>query len=298
MFEGFISEVKAGVGADIFLRRGGPENAPALLMLHGNPQTSAMWHKVAPEMAKTYQVICPDLRGYGRSGKPPSTPNHAPYSKRAMAADMVAVMKSLGHERFFIAAHDRGARVAHRLAFDNPECVIAMTLLDIAPTREMYANTTADFAQAYWHWFLQTQKVPIPEDIIGADPEAFWKLKCFNQAGKNLFDPDALAEYLNAFQDPEMIHASCEDYRAARTIDIEHDDADGTRKLTTPLQVLWAKHGAIEKCFEPLKLWQSRASNVMGEAMDCGHYMAEEIPKVIIAKLTSFFANHMNGQSQ
>lgn len=291
MFDGFVTETKAGVGAEIFLRRAGPEGAPALLMLHGNPQTSAMWHEVAPVMAKDFQVVCPDLRGYGRSGKPPSAPDHMPYSKRVMAADMVAVMRDLGHKRFYVVAHDRGARVAHRLALDSPECVIAMTLLDIAPTREMYANTTADFAQAYWHWFLQTQKAPIPEDIIGADPVGFWKLKCFNQAGTNsLFHPDALKEYLEAFRDPAMIHASCEDYRAARTIDIDHDNADDDRKLDIPLQVLWAKNGAIEKCFEPIKLWQSRASNVTGEAMNCGHYMAEEIPDAIIAKLTDFFS--------
>lgn len=298
MFDGFITEVKQGAGAEIFLRRAGPEGAPALLMLHGNPQTSAMWHKVAPVMAKDYQVICPDLRGYGRSEKPTSTADHLPYSKRAMAADMIAVMKLLGHERFYIAAHDRGARVAHRLALDSPASVTAMTLLDIAPTREMYANINADFAQAYWHWFLQTQKAPIPENIIGNDPDGFWKLKCFNQAGGNPFDPEALSEYLEAFRSPEMIHASCEDYRAARTIDIDHDNADGDRKLETPLQVLWAKHGAIEKCFEPMKLWQSRASNVIGEAMNCGHYMAEEIPDDIIKKLTGFFSAHASEKSR
>lgn len=292
MFEGFTEETVTGAGAEVFLRRAGPEGAPSLLMLHGNPQTSAMWHIVAPIMAKSFQVICPDLRGYGRSGKPPSYPDHSPYSKRAMAADMVKIMKELGHDRFYIAAHDRGARVAHRLALDSPECVIAMTLLDIAPTREMYANTTADFAQAYWHWFLQTQSAPIPEEIIGNNPEQFWKLKCFNQAGGNPFAPEALEEYLEAFRDPAMIHASCEDYRAAKTIDVVHDNADGDRKLEVPLQVLWAKQGAIEKCFQPMKLWQSRASNVIGEAMNCGHYMAEEIPDEIIAKLTSFFGKY------
>ncbi len=292
MFDGFTEETVKGAGADIFLRRAGPVGAPVLLMLHGNPQTSAMWHEVAPVMAKSFQVICPDLRGYGRSDKPPSDPDHMPYSKRTMAADMVKVMQDLGHDRFYIVAHDRGARVAHRLALDSPERVIAVTLLDIAPTREMYANTTADFAQAYWHWFLQTQRAPIPEEIISNNPEQFWKLKCFNQAGGNPFAPDALKEYLGAFRDPAMIHASCEDYRAARTIDIDHDNADGDRKLAVPLQVLWAKCGAIEKCFEPMKLWKSRASNVIGEAMDCGHYMAEEIPGEIIAKLVSFFGKH------
>ncbi len=295
MFEGFTEEVLGGVGADIFLRRTGPSAAPALLMLHGNPQTSAMWHKVAPAMAKNFQVVCPDLRGYGHSDKPSSTADHMPYSKRVMAADMVKVMRDLGHDRFFVAAHDRGARVAHRLALDSPAQVVAMTLLDIAPTREMYANTTAAFAQAYWHWFLQTQNAPIPEDIIGKDPQAFWKLKCFNQAGGNPFDPDALSEYLAAFNDPAMIHASCEDYRAARTIDIDHDNADGSRKMETPLQVLWAKRGAIEKCFEPMELWRSRATNVVGHALDCGHYMAEEIPEQIIEKLVSFFGQHIDG---
>ncbi len=297
MFTGFTEDTLEGMGAEIFLRRSGPNGAPALLMLHGNPQTSAMWHKVAPAMAKNFQVVCPDLRGYGRSGKPPSTPDHLPYSKRVMAADMTKIMRHLGHDRFYVAAHDRGARVAHRLALDSPECVIAMTLLDIAPTREMYANTTAAFAQAYWHWFLQTQNSPIPEEIIGNDPEGFWKLKCFNQAGGNPFDPNALSEYLSAFNDPEMIHASCEDYRAARTIDIDHDNADEARKLETPLQVLWAKNGAIEKCFKPMELWQSRATNVIGEALDCGHYMAEEIPDQITAKLVSFFDQHKHEEN-
>lgn len=294
MFEGFETDVIPGTGADIFVRMAGPIDAPPLMLLHGYPQTSAMWHLVAPALAKTYRVICPDLRGCGRSGKPPSDNNHEPYSKRVMAADMVAVMRQLGHERFLVGAHDRGARVAHRLGLDQPDRVIAMTLLDIAPTREMYANTSEQFARLYWHWFMLIQKEPLPETLIGADPEGYWKNKCFNQAGGNPFDPEALDEYLTMFRDPDSIHATCEEYRAAHSIDIDHDNQDGDKRLSVPLQVLWGKKGAIEKCFDTMRLWQSRAVNVTGEALDCGHYMAEEIPEDIIKRFRTFFDSHLN----
>ncbi|WP_142847057.1 alpha/beta fold hydrolase [Telmatospirillum sp. J64-1] len=295
MFQGFVEERIEGEGAFLFVRRAGPQDAPPLVLLHGYPQTSAMWHRVAPELARSYQVICPDLRGYGRSDKPISNPSHEPYSKRAMARDIVAVMRRLGHERFLVGAHDRGARVAHRLGLDHPERVIAMTLLDIAPTREMYAGTTAKFAQAYWHWFFLIQNHPIPEQMIGADPEGYWKLKCFNQAGGGTpFAPEALAEYLAAFSDPSAIHASCEDYRAAASIDIDHDDADQGRKLAMPVLALWARRGVIESCFDALDLWRQRAERVEGRALDATHYMAEEIPDEIVAQMTSFFARHVS----
>ncbi|MGB1235094.1 MAG: alpha/beta fold hydrolase [Planktomarina sp.] len=293
MFEEFVEERIEGDGAELFVRRAGPKGAPALVLLHGYPQTSAMWHGVAPILAQSFQVVCPDLRGYGRSDKPASDSKHTSYSKRAMADDIVAVMQRLGHERFLIGAHDRGARVAHRLGLDHPDRVSAMAFLDIAPTREMYAGTSTKFAQAYWHWFFLTQSNPLPETMIGADPEAFWKLKCFNQArGDNPFSDDALAEYLHAFADPDAIHASCEDYRAAATIDIEHDDADFGRKLDMPLLTLWAKRGVIETCFDALALWRQRASQVEGEALDTTHYMAEEIPEDIAARMINFFARN------
>lgn len=292
MFEGFLEEKIEGDGATLFVRRAGPKDAQPLVLLHGYPQTSAMWHGVAPILAKSYQVICPDLRGYGRSEKPASDESHFPYSKRAMARDIVAIMQCLGHERFLIGAHDRGARVAHRLGLDFPDRVAAMTILDIAPTREMYAGTSQRFATAYWHWFFLIQKFPLPEQMIGADPEGFWKLKCFDPvSGENPFAEDALAEYLTAFADPAAIHASCEDYRAAM-LDIEHDDADQGRKLSMPLLALWAQHGVIESCFDALKLWRLRAEHVEGEALDATHYMAEEIPEEIARRMAGFFARH------
>lgn len=290
MFEGFEERYEDGAGARIFLRVGGPADGEPLLLLHGYPQTSAMWHRLAPMLTDRYRVICPDLRGYGRSDKPASDPDHASYSKRAMAADMVGVMRQLGHDRFAVLAHDRGARVAHRLGLDHPDAVSVMTLLDIAPTREMYAATDRDFAAAYWHWFFLIQPAPVPEDIIGADPDTYWMRKCINQAGHNPFAPEALEEYLHCFRDPEAIRASCEDYRAAATIDIAHDDADGGRRLAMPLQVLWARKGVIERCFDALDLWGTRAEQVEGFAMDATHYMAEEIPGEIAGAMRAFHA--------
>jgi haloacetate dehalogenase len=290
MFEGFTEEMIAGNGAKIFVRRAGPLGAEPLVLVHGYPQTSAMWHQLAPELAKNFQVICPDLRGYGRSDKPPSDAQHSPYSKRAMASDIAAVMSELGHERFHVGAHDRGARVCHRLGLDHGERVKSMVFLDIAPTREMYANTSDAFAKAYWHWFFLIQDYPIPETMIGENPESYWKMKCFNQAGgDNPFSDAALAEYLDAFRDPATIHATCEDYRAAATIDLRHDDEDGSRKLAMPLKAIWAKHGVIGRCFDAAALWAERAENVTCTEVDATHYMAEEIPDEILAHMIAFF---------
>ena len=293
MFEGFVAETLPGDGTEIFVRCAGPMDGQPLVLVHGYPQTSAMWHLVAPILAKTYRVICPDLRGYGRSGKPASDDYHTPYSKRAMANDIVAVMDHLGHDRFLVGAHDRGARVCHRLGIDHPERVKAMVLLDIAPTREMYANTSMAFAKAYWHWFFLIQNHPIPETMITEDPDSYWKLKCFGQAGGvNPFSDEALAEYLEAFRNPAAVHASCEDYRAAATIDIRHDDADGGAKLSMPLLAIWAKDGVIGRCFDAPALWAERAENVACAVVEATHYMAEEIPDEIAAKMAAFFALH------
>ncbi|MGB1344956.1 MAG: alpha/beta fold hydrolase [Amylibacter sp.] len=293
MFKGFVEEYIEGDGANLFIRRAGPENAEPIVLLHGYPQTSAMWHAVAPILSSSYQVICPDLRGYGASEKPKSDARHYPYSKRAMAKDIIAMMKRLGHNRFLVGAHDRGARVAHRLGLDHPDSIEAMVLLDIAPTREMYAGTSANFAQVYWHWFFLTQPNPLPEKMISSDPEGFWKLKCLNQAhGQNPFSPEALAEYLASFKDPNTIHSSCEDYRAAASIDIEHDDADQGKKLMMPILALWAKFGVIESCFNALDLWRQRAHQVKGQALDSTHYMAEEIPQEITTHMLEFFSQN------
>ena len=266
-------------------------SGPPLLLLHGYPQTHAIWHTVAPRLAERFTVVAADLRGYGRSSKPASAPDHAPYSKRAMARDMVTVMAGLGHRRFLVAGHDRGGRVAHRMALDWPDRVLRLAVLDIAPTREMYAGTTDGFARAYWHWFFLIQPAPFPETLIAADPDAYWRKKCGSgSAGLGPFTAPALDAYLSAFRDPAMIHATCEDYRAAATIDLAHDDADGSRTVACPLLALWGKHGAIDTHFDCLALWRLRADDVQGEALPGGHYLAEELPDLIVDRLTRFFA--------
>ncbi len=262
---------------------------PPLLLLHGYPQTHVMWHKLAPLLAPHFTLIAADLRGYGASGKPPTTADHAPYSKRAMALDMAEVMTALGHDRFAVAAHDRGARVAHRLAMDHPDRVTRLATLDIAPTREMYAQTTDAFARAYWHWFFLIQPAPFPENMIAADPKGYWLKKCgAGSAGLAPFTPAARDAYLAAFTGP-VIHASCEDYRAGATIDIAHDDGDGDARLTMPLLALWGAHGVIERCFDPLALWRERAADVRGQSLPGGHYLAEEIPDIVASHLLPFF---------
>ncbi len=291
MFEGFdVFDVDCD-GVTLHGVRGG--NGPPLLLLHGYPQTHAMWHRVAPALAADYTVIAPDLRGYGRSSKPPTAPDHAPYSKRAMAVDMTALMDHFGFMRFLVCGHDRGARVAHRLALDHAERVAAMALLDIAPTREMYRDADAAFAKAYWWWFYLVQPAPLPEEMIGADPRNFWLRKCGSgSAGLEPFAEDALDDYITAFSDPATIHATCEDYRAAASIDIGHDDADSGRKIECPLLVLWGRDGVIERCFDALALWRERAADVSGQSLPGGHYLAEEIPEQLLERMAPFLAQH------
>ena len=283
MFEGFSTFDRQCNGVNIHGVIGG--EGPPLLLLHGYPQTHAMWHLTAPELARHFTVIAADLRGYGASGKPASTPDHSTYSKREMAKDMVVLMDQLGHNRFKVLSHDRGARVAHRMAMDHGDRVERVMILDIAPTREMYANTSFGFACDYWHWFYLIQPAPMPENMIGADPDAYWFAKC----PEGVFADEALAAYLKAFRDPACIAASCEDYRAAATIDIAHDDADNGSKVTCPMHVLWGAKGVIESRFDCLALWRQRAEQVTGHTLDCGHYMAEELPEQIIAEAIEFF---------
>ena len=288
LFPGFrLLDVSTPRGP-IRMRVGG--DGPALLLLHGYPQTHAMWHRVAPHLAACFTVHCADLPGYGASLRPPVTSDHAGHSKRASASDLVAAMQTLGHETWTVGAHDRGARVAHRMALDHPSCVARLALLDIAPTREMYAGTTDAFARAYWHWFFLIQPAPMPERMINADPDSYLLSKCGGGlSGLDVFDPRALEAYLAAFRDPAVVEASCEDYRAAASIDIEHDNADGPRKLTQPLLVLWGAEGVIERCFDPLRLWRTRADNVSGRAMAGGHYLAEERPDEVADAFLTFF---------
>ena len=290
MFDHFERFTRPVNGVEIHAVQGG--SGPPLLLLHGYPQTHVMWHKVAPALARYFTVVAADLRGYGASSKPAPVPDHSNYSKRVMAEDMTCLMAELGFNTFAVLAHDRGARVAHRLALDSPEAVTRMVLLDIAPTREMYANTTDAFARAYWHWFFLIQDAPMPERMIGADPEAYWLQKCGGgSAGLSPFTVDAMAAYLEAFNDPASIAASCTDYRAAATIDIRHDDDDGGQRLTCPIRVLWGKNGAIEAHFDCLSLWQERAQLVDGEALPGGHYLAEELPEAVIAQTLDFMGS-------
>ena len=286
MFEGFEERRVDTPGGTIFARTGGA--GPPLLLLHGYPQTSAMWHRTAPTLAREFSVVAADLRGYGRSHVPAPRDDHAQMSKRAMAADMVAAMRALGHDRFLLVGHDRGGRVAHRMAADAPGAVRALTVIDIAPTREMYRDGGFDFAQTYWHWYWLTQPAPMPERLIGADPDWYWRMKC-GALGASGFAPEAEAEYLAAWT-PETIAASCEDYRAAATIDLEHDEADvaGGRKLALPVQALWGRRGAIARLFDCLALWRERAADVRGEALPGGHYLAEEEPEAFLAAVLPF----------
>ncbi len=264
---------------------------PPLLLLHGHPQTHAIWHRVAPALSEHFTVVACDLRGYGDSSKPPGAPDHANYSKRVMAADMLAVMRELGFAVFRVMAHDRGARVAHRLMADHPEAVERAVLLDIAPTLAMYEGTGEAFARAYWHWFFLIQPAPLPERLIEADPAAYMRdVMGRRSAGLAPFDARALAEYARCLALPGTAHGICEDYRAAAGIDLEHDraDRDAGRRIAAPLLALWGKQGVVQRCFDPLAEWRKVATQVDGEALDCGHYIPEEAPEALLARALPF----------
>ena len=264
---------------------------PPLLLLHGHPQTSVIWHKVAPELLRRFTVVACDLRGYGDSSKPRGDPDHANYSKRVMAQDLLQVMRKLGHGRFAVLAHDRGARVAHRLAADQPDAVSRLALLDVAPTLAMYAQTGEAFARAYWHWFFLIQPAPLPERLIEADPAAYVRdVMGRRSAGLAPFDPRALAEYQRCVALPGTAHGLCEDYRASAGIDLERDRADRAagRRLAMPLLALWGADGVVHRCFEPLRLWREVADDVRGGPLPCGHYIAEEAPQPLLAAVLPF----------
>jgi haloacetate dehalogenase len=284
LFPGFTPcRVPTPDGQHIHALVGG--DGPPLLLLHGHPQTSAIWHKVAPVLARHFTLVLADLRGYGDSAKPAGDAEHALYSKRTMAADMLAVMQHLGHARFTVLAHDRGARVAHRLAADHPAAVQRMVLLDIAPTLAMYEQTSNAFARAYWHWFFLIQPAPLPERLIEADPAAYVRdVMGRRSAGLAPFDPRALAEYVRCLALPGAAHGICEDYRAAAGIDLVHDraDRDAGRQLPMPLLALWGAQGVVHQCFQPLAEWQRVATDVRGHALPCGHYIAEEAPEALL----------------
>lgn len=287
MFDGFERGRVATEAGDITYVRGG--NGPPVLLLHGHPQSHVMWHRVAPLLARDFTVVAADLRGYGDSAKPEGGTGHANYAKRAMAADQVAVMAALGFERFALVGHDRGARVGHRLCLDHAERVTRFAALDISPTLRMFEGTNQEFATAYFHWFFMIQPTDMPERLMGADPDYFcrWMLGR-GKAGLAPFAPEALAEYLRCFRDPAMVHAACEDYRAAATIDLVHDRADLDRRVDCPVLVLWGAHGVVARCFTPLEDWRARARDVRGRALPSGHYLAEEAPDETYAELVAF----------
>ena len=266
-------------------------SGPPVLLLHGYPQTHVMWHRLAGRLAQHFHVICPDLRGYGDSDKPPGGADHAAYSKRAMARDCVALMRHFGHARFDMVGHDRGARVGHRLALDYPHALSRLCVLDIAPTLHMFETADRHFANGYYHWFFLIQPDGLPERMIGADPAYFLNEKLARWAAPNArFDAAAVAEYERCFRDPACIHATCEDYRAAAGIDLAHDRADRAqgRRIECPLLVLWGAHGFVHKTYDVLSVWRDYAQRVEGRALDCGHFVPEEAPDALYAELRSF----------
>ena len=267
-------------------------SGPPLLLLHGFPQTKMIWHRVAPALAKHFTVIASDLRGYGASSKPQGLADHSTYSKRAMASDQAQLMNALGFSHYGVLGHDRGGRVAHRLALDYGKQVNKLMVLDISPTLAMYEQTSMQFASSYWHWFFLIQKAPIPETMIGANIEFFMKqFMGGRHAGLSIFAPECWQEYVLAMSDPACLHAMCEDYRAAASIDLEHDRQSIAQKqlLEMPMRVLWGEFGQVNACFKPLEDWQKLGTDVSGQTLQSGHYIPEEIPEGLIAEALSFF---------
>ncbi|SDD79382.1 alpha/beta fold hydrolase [Actinokineospora iranica] len=268
-------------------------SGPPLLLLHGYPQTHLIWHHIAPRFTATHTVVLTDLRGYGDSDKPPSAPDHAPYSKRAMARDQLLVMRDLGFERFAVAGHDRGGRVGHRLALDHPDAVSALAVLDIVPTRHTFRTADTAFGLGYFHWFFLAAGGGIPEHLIGKDPE-FWVRNRMDirHSGSTPFSPAAQAEYVRCFANPDAIHASCEDYRAAATIDLTHDDADADagRGVTAPLLALWGEHSFVGRHYNVLDIWRDYADDVRGQAVPSDHYVPEEAPEPTTRALAEFLS--------
>ena len=283
MFEGFQTELIALNEATLRVTYGG--SGPPLLLLHGAPQTHVTWHKVAPQMARDFTVIAPDLRGYGDSSKPPTTPDHEPYSKRAMARDFVELMARFGFDEFSLAGHDRGGRVGYRLALDYPEKVSRLAVMDIVPTGDTFNRVDMGFALGYWHFFFLAQPAPLPEKMIEAYPDSF-----FRRAPLPGADPEVAADYLRCGLNPDTVHAMCEDYRAASTYDYQLDIADkGNKKIECPLLVLWGGKGRLGQWFDVLSVWREWANDVRGEPLDCGHMLQEEAPDQTYQQLHQFF---------
>ncbi|MDD3009164.1 MAG: alpha/beta hydrolase [Arcobacter sp.] len=260
-----------------------------LLLIHGYPQTHIMWYKVVEKLSKNYYVVCPDLRGYGDSSKPKGDEKHLTYSKKSMAKDIITLMKKLGFDEFFVAGHDRGARVTHRMCLDYPKNILKACVMDITPTYHMFKNTNQTFATGYYHWFFLIQPDFLPETMIGNNPRYYLEEKLKRWSAKDfVFDKKAVDEYVSCF-DKESIHATCEDYRAGASIDMSDDEKDRNRKISTPLLVLWGEKGFVNRTYDVLNVWKEYALDVSGEALDCGHFLPEEKPKEVSQKLKEFF---------
>ena len=275
-------------GIEINVAHGG--KGPPLLLIHGYPQTNLMWHKIAPALSEKYYIVCPDLRGYGKSSKPVGVPDHSNYSKREMANDMTGVMKHLGFNSFLAAGHDRGGRVLHRMCLDHPDKVTRACVMDIAPTHHMFITADKEFATGYYHWFFLIQPDGLPEKLISEDPAYYLTEILKRWSGKNkAFEPEIVKEYIERFSDPQCIHGSCEDYRAASSIDLAHDEEDMDKKISCPLLVLWGNEGFVHRKYDVLSTWQQRASDVFGKALDSGHFIPEENPEQVLEELLGFF---------
>lgn len=286
-FPGFVTQKIQTSGATIHAVRGG--SGPPLLLIHGYPQTHVMWHKIAPRLAEKFTVVMTDLRGYGDSSKPPDGENHVNYSKRAMALDQVEVMRSLGFERFAVVGHDRGARVTWRLSVEHPEAVTKAALLDIVPLP--YSRVTREFATEYFHWFFLIQPAPFPETLIGNNAEYFVRSRFLRRGTEaSVFTTEALAEYLRCFKAPATIHATCEDYRAGASIDLDHAAEDGTRKVACPLLVLWGERGTVGRLEPVMDIWREKAVNVTGKSLPAGHFLPEEVPEETLLALLGFLS--------
>lgn len=288
MLEGFTQSQIDTSGARINLCYGGA--GPPLLLLHGNPLTHVMWHKIAPRLAASFTVVATDLRGYGDSSKPDGGPDHGGYSFRAMATDQVEVMASLGFREYAVCGHDRGARVAHRMALDYAERVTKVAILDIVPTHHLLNNIKKNWAVDSYHWFFMAQPYDYPEQmLIAYGLERYIRKKLDKKGvGMGAFTEHALAEYIRCCT-PENIHAVCEDYRAAVSIDLDHDEADLHRKLTIPVLVLWGERSHVNRSYQPIEAWRERAIDVRGRMLPCGHYPAEQVPEETYLELKAFF---------
>lgn len=290
MFEGFETKRISVNGTKINLKTAG--DGPALLLVHGYPQTHVMWHKVAPALAKSFTVVCPDVRGYGDSGKPESDDAHRPYAKRPMAQDLADVMSALGHETFNLSGHDRGGRVAYRLALDHPDRVSKLAVLDIVPTVEQYERMRVGGAQASYHWYFLAQPAPLPETLIGHDPAFFLRHSVTSWAKtRGCFEDAAMAEYIRCFSDPATIHATCEDYRAGYSIDriLDAADREAGRKIACPVLALWGDRGQPDKPVAVLDIWRSWAADATGHGVPGGHFLPEEAPAETLDALGAFF---------